>query len=208
MRRVLILLGVLLAGAASLTAAAPPAENPGALPILLGLDAVRHELKLDSLQRAVLNSLRDEYKADVRALVTPLPAPGEARVKAGKEFVRINAKYNKRALSVLNSTQRQRVREIEHQMLGGTMLAAPSVQAKLGLSDRQKQQIETLRRQTLAYVAKVNRQFEEGKIGYFERLSLLRARRLSSGTAALKVLTPVQRDAFLALGGKKLSISA
>lgn len=208
MRRILTSLGVLLAAAASLTASTAPIDHPGALPVLLGLDAVQQELKLDSLQRAVLGSLRGEYKAAVRNLVTPIPAVGLERVAAEKEFMKINARYNKRALSVLNATQRTRLKEIEHQILGGTMLNAPSVQARLGLSEKQKQKIESLRQKNLAYVAKVNRQFEEGKIGYFERLSLLRARRVSQGEAALKVLTPAQRDAFLALGGKKLSISA
>jgi len=208
MRRLLFSLGVLLAAAASLSAATPAVEHPGALPILLGLDAVRQELKLDSLQRAVLSSLRDEYKADVHALVTPMPAPGPARQAAEKEFMQINARYNKRALSVLSGTQRKRLGEIEHQMLGGTMLSVPSVQAKLGLTDKQKQKIEALRQKNLAYAGKVNRQFEEGKIGYFERVSLLRSRRKSSAEAAFKVLTPAQRDAFLALGGKKLVFPA
>lgn len=212
MRRLLFSLGVLLAAAASLSAATPPVtpavEHPGALPILLGLDAVRQELKLDSLQRAVLTSLRDEYKADVHALVTPMPAPGPARQAAEQQFVQINARYNKRALSVLNSTQRKRLGEIEHQMLGGTMLSVPSVQAKLGLTDKQKQKIEAIRQKNLAYAGKVNRQFEEGKIGYFERVSLLRSRRKSSAVDAFKVLTPAQRDAFLALGGKKLAFPA
>ena len=58
----------------------------------------------------------------------------------------------------------------------------------------------------MAYVAKVNRQFESGKIGFHDRLELLRDRRLDQGEAMLNLLTPEQRQAFQSLGGKKFAI--
>lgn len=205
-RRLLLACGLCAVLASSAVATTAPVDHPGALPVLLGLDTVRTELKLDSLQRAVLDSLRGEYKSAARKLVDPMPAEAGARVKAEKELVALTDRYNKRALSVLNSTQRTRFLEIEHQVLGATALYMPSVQKKVALSTSQKKQIETIRQKGVAYVGSVNRQFEEGKIGYQERIELLRSRRLSQGTALLKVLTPEQRSTFVSLGGDKFTI--
>jgi Spy/CpxP family protein refolding chaperone len=85
------------------------------------------------------------------------------------------------------------------------MVYATRVQAKLGLTQQQKQQVEGIRRQGVAYVGKINRKFEEGKISQQQRLQLLRSRRTSQGAEILQVLTPEQRNTVLALEGKKLA---
>jgi len=205
LRKFLLPLVLCAALESSVFATTPAVDHPGALPILLGLDKVRTELKLDSLQRAVLDSLREEYKASARKLVTPMPTTTEQRVAAEKQFVQLNERYNKRAISVLNTSQRKRLLEVEHQLLGATALYTPAVQAKLALTAKQKQQIEAVRLKGVAYVGQINQQFEEGKIGYHDRLELLRTRRLSQGSAILKLLTPEQRETFISLGGEKLA---
>lgn len=206
MLRLVLSLLVCALAASPLSAAIVPSEHPGAVPILLGLDKVRAALKVDSLQRAVLDSIRSEYKASVRKLTNPMPSTPEQRVAAEKELVAINERYNQRALSVLNETQKKRFVQIEHQVLGATMLYSPKVQAKVGLSVDQKKQVMGIHGEEKAYVAKINGQFEAGKISYQDRLELLRTRRLSQGTTLLKLLTPEQRDAFLALGGEKITL--
>jgi len=180
-------------------------EHPGSVPVLLGLDKVRAELKLDSLQRAVLDSIRSEYKSAANKLVPPAGATQDQRAAAEKSLLQLNDRYNRRALSVLNDHQRQRFSEIERQMLGASAVFVPSVQGKLSLSDKQKQQVESIRLSGLAYVGKINRQFEEGKIGYSDRIKLLHDRRMSQGASLMKVLTPEQRAALLTLEGKKFS---
>ncbi|HRJ73024.1 MAG TPA: hypothetical protein PLS03_12440 [Terrimicrobiaceae bacterium] len=206
MLRAVLLPVLFLALASSLPATTPAVDSPGSLPILLGLDSVRKELKVGSLQRAVLDSLRSEYKSEVRKLTNPMPATPAQRLAAESRLASLNERYNARAMSVLNDSQRARLREIEHQVLGGTKLISPSVQKKLGLTTKQKLSIEALRRKGLDDVGKVNRQFEEGRISYQERIDLLRDRRLSQAEAFLKVLTPEQRNAFLLLGGAKFTI--
>jgi len=181
-------------------------EHIGSVPILLGLDKVRQELKLNSLQKAVLDSLRDEYKTAARKIADPLPTTQDQRVAAETKLQALNVRYNNRALSVLNDSQRKRFLEIEHQVLGATTLYSPKVQKTLGLTAQQVASVEKLRQKGLVTVGKINHQFEEGKIGYQERLSLLRSRRLSQGTALLKVLTPAQLTSFEALGGKKVAL--
>ena len=205
LRLALSLLACLVA-VSSLNATIAPTDHPGATPILLGLDKVRVELKLDSLQRAVLDSIRSEYKSAVRKLTNPMPVTPEQRAAAEKELVAINERYNQRALSVLNDAQRKRFVQIEHQVLGAGMLYSPKVQSKLALTVDQKKQVNTALDQEKAYVAKINRQFEAGKISYQDRLELLRNRRLAQGESLLKLLTPGQRDTFLALGGEKIAL--
>jgi hypothetical protein len=161
-------------------------------------------LKLDSLKRALLDSLRGEYKSAARKLTNPMPVTAQERAAAEKQLLQLNERFNKRALSVLNDDQRAKLSEIEGRFLGATMVYAPRVQAKLGLTEQQKQQVEGIRRQGVAYVGKINRKFE-GKISQQQRLQLLRSRRTSQGAEILQVLTPKQRNTMLALEGKKLA---
>lgn len=204
MIRTAVLLAILLT--ASLARATTQAvEHPGSLVLLLGIERVQKELKVDSLQAAVLDSLRQEYKSAARSLTHPMPQTPEERSAAEKKLLALNERYNQRALSTLSDTQRVRLLEIEHQILGPTKLVSPQVQKKLGVNAQQAKSIEALRQKGIAYVGQVNRQFEEGKIGYFERIEMLRAKRISLGKSMLKVLTPEQQKSLLALGGRKLA---
>ena len=205
MRRTLL---TSLAAAAwySLAAAAPVSDHPGSLPLLLGVDRVRAELKLDSLQEAVLDSLRREYKEEARKLANPRPVTPAERLAAEARLATLNERYNRRAFSALNPSQRVELEKIEHGVLGATMLYSPSVQRKLGVTPRQKEQIEAIRARGLTYAGRINRQFEAGRIGMHERLQLLRARRLAQSETLLALLSPGQREAFLALGRGRQAI--
>jgi hypothetical protein len=203
-RRLAVFLMV-CAVAASVRATTAAVDHPGSLPILLGVDKVRAELKLDSLQRALLDSLRGEYKSAVRKLTNPMPATAHERAAAEKSLAQLNERFNRRALSILNDDQRVKLAEIEHKFLGATIIYAPSVQRKLDLTEEQKRQIEGIRQQGVSYVGKINRKFEAGKIGRQQRLQLLRNRRTAQGAQILQVLTPKQRSVVLALEGKKLA---
>lgn len=191
--------------APTLWATTAPVDHLGSLPILLGVERVRAELRLDSLQRALLDSLRGEYRSAARKLTNPLPQTAPDRAVAHAKLLRLNEQFNRRALSILNPTQRAKLSAIEAKFLGATLLYSPAVQAKLKLTDQQKQRIEAIRQKGLVYVGKVNRKFEEGKIGQQARLQLLRSRRTAQGAEMLRLLTPEQRDAVLALGGQKIA---
>ncbi|GAT32864.1 hypothetical protein TSACC_21266 [Terrimicrobium sacchariphilum] len=195
--RILTLLAALALGlmpqAKAVTAAV---EHPGSVPILLGIEKVRDELKLNSLQRAVLDSLRAEYKNAARQIVAANPTTPEQRLEAEKKLLALNDRYNERALSTLNTTQRAKFMKIERKVLGALVLYTPSVQKELALAPKQIQAIEKIRQSGLKQVGKINRKFEAGKIGYQERLDLLRARKMASSEALLKVLTPTQKAEF------------
>ena len=124
---------------------------------------------------------------------------------AHAKLLRLNEQFNRRALSILNPAQRSKLSAIEAKFLGATLLYSPAVQKKLKLTDEQKQRIEAIRQKGISYVGKVNRKFQEGKISQQRRLQLLRSRRTAQGAEMLRLLTPEQRDAVLALGGRKVA---
>ena len=127
------------------------------------------------------------------------------RTGRGQFFWICERQFNRRALSILSPAQRVKLSGLEAKFLGPTVLYSPAVQAKLKLTDEQKQRIEAIRQKGLVYVGKVNRKFEEGKISQQRRLQLLRSRRMAQGAEMLRLLTPEQRNTVLALGGKKIA---
>jgi len=182
-----------------------PKDHPGSLAILLGNDSVRADLKLRSLQRAVLDSLRSDYRADARAIVAKV---AKKELDATSAFAKLSAltdHYDARALSTLNPEQRTRLRQIEQQILGGAILVSPDIQKSLALTDPQKAKIEKIRVKGLEAVDKVNHRYDAGKISLNERLLELKDHRKDTADAMLKVLTKEQRAAFVAAEGKKFT---
>jgi len=196
-----ILLAALFATAITLplSAQSGSSEHPGAVVLLLGSDNVRKELGLTSLQRAILDSLRQEYLEKVQNLTRPNPSTPQA---AGNSIVALDAieqTYNQRALSALNPRQRTQLRSIEHTVAGGMMLLVPSVQEQLGLSGSQAKKIDAYGRQLENTNQKLIRQVEGGQITPARRLNLLRAERLKTSSRMESVLTPAQLQQLVTL---------
>jgi Spy/CpxP family protein refolding chaperone len=207
----LLLVASFLAVAAPLTQAATtspapivlPATPPGSLAILLGVDGVRRDLNLTSLQRAVLNDIRDEYREEARAIVAKAGSGLEAKKQAQARLEKLTASYDRRALRTLNTGQRARLEQIQSQILGGYMLLSPKLQQELGLTDKQKQKIAKIWAKGQKYVSKVNGWFEKGEISFYEKLLDLRENRQDRSDDILGVLTKTQRAKFDQLAGPK-----
>lgn len=199
-----------LAAAASFTQAAAPAASPiptkapGSAAVLLGVDSVRKEMHLTSLQRAVLNDIRNEYRDDARAIVAKTKADLESKKQAQANLDALTASSDRRALRVLNDDQRQRLAEIEFQVRGGYELLSPALQQKLGLTARQKAQIAKIWLRGDKYTSKVNAKFEKGEISLYQRLLDLRENRLDRSDDFLAVLTKDQYSKFEKLAGEKI----
>ncbi len=118
MRHLLAAAGVALLALTPSTPAWRRPIIPERLPLLAGIEAVRSDLKLNSLQRAVLDSLRDEYKTASRKIFTPRPETPEAQAEALKKLKVLNAQYNARVLSTLNPAQQKRLVQVEQQVIG------------------------------------------------------------------------------------------
>lgn len=194
----------ILAASSLFAAAAPIRENPGSLPILISLDHVSKELHLTSLQRSIIAGLRSDYRAAaIKLMKTPHQTPAELAA-AQKKLEQLSVSYNQRAMDVLRPQQQHRLREIERQILGGTLLVAPSEQNLLGLSTEQKQKIEKIHQDSYQKAMEIDLRADQGKMDYHQQILALRKNRKSHGLKMLKVLTPEQRKMWEASKGEKL----
>jgi len=190
--RLLLTLTFVVASFTALQAKPTAAEFTGSLPLLLTSDNVRDELELNSLQRAVLDSMRSEYKNEARKLVATQPQTAEARTIAQGKLDALNEKYNSRAISALSTNQAEELLTIQHALLKGFTLILPAVQARLQLNRNQRNQISAIQSKFAAYNGKVNHDFEAGKISSFERRARLAKYRAEQSAAMENVLTPAQ----------------
>ena len=178
-----------------------PADHLGSVPILLGLDSVRKELKITTSQADRLDIVRADFKSGARKLTAQAPMSPTARRSAAAALAKLKTKANADALAVLTPTQRCRLAQIEYQVLGGTMLLSHSVQKTLKLSVSQIAVIGKLENKGIAYAGSVNQRFEDGKISHHERLILLRTNRTKQAEAMIRLLSPAQRQALMTLCG-------
>lgn len=196
------ILAVVIIGTCSSGAAlAADTGFPGSAAVLLGNEAVRRDLSLSRSQCAALDTIRANYKTDVRQVTAHYPQNTVEKKAANATIKSLNEQYNAKALAVLNPGQLQRLDQIGHQTLGGWMLLLPRIQDSLHLAESQKKLIAEIHAGGEGIVESVNRDFEEGKISLQERLDKLRSWRLKESKKLLRVLTAEQRRALQALQG-------
>lgn len=183
---------VVAATNSSSTAAPATKENPGSLPILISLDHVGKELHLKSLQRSVIAGLRNDYRAAAMKITEAERESSSDTAQLQMQLDHLTTTYNERVLALLNPHQRQRLREIERQVLGGTILTTPSEQQFLGLTEEQKKKIALLAEDDHKKAASINLKAKQGKLNYHRQIMALRKNRLKHANAMLKVLTPAQ----------------
>lgn len=204
MKRALFLTALL--SAALLTTATAASDSPASVPVLLGLEPVREDLKLTTLQCALLDSLRAEYKAKVGVVAAVGLADKKAAPKAATDIASYRATYNRRALNVLSPAQQTRLRQIERQMLGATLLTSVSEQKLLGLNERQVLKIGEISAYEQKKAAAIMKKFSEGKCTAFRKDIDLRRLQKTVGRSIYALLTPEQRKQWLGLTGPKLKL--
>jgi hypothetical protein len=204
MKRALLLTALL--AVALLTSATAASDSPASVPVLLGLEPVRQDLKLTTLQCALLDSLRAEYKAKVGVVAAVGLADKKAAPKAAADIASYRATYNRRALNVLSPTQQTRLSQIERQMLGATILTSVSEQKLLGLNERQVRKISEISAYEQKKAAAIMKKFNDGKSTSFSKDIDLRNLQKTIGRSIYAHLTPDQRKQWLGLTGPKLKL--
>jgi len=204
MKRALLLTALLTV--ALLTSATAASDSPASVPVLLGLEPVRQDLKLTTLQCALLDSLRAEYKAKVGVVAAVGLADKKAAPKAAADIASYRATYNRRALNVLSPTQQTRLSQIERQMLGATILTSVSEQKLLGLNERQVRKISEISAYEQKKAAAIMKKFNDGKSTSFSKDIDLRNLQKTIGRSIYAHLTPDQRKQWLGLTGPKLKL--
>jgi len=216
MKHTLSLLAVVLLSASALTAAdsgccvGPSCfslpESPSSMPVLLGLEPVRKDLKLSSLQEALLDSLRAEYKAKVGVTASAGLLDPKIASKCEADLKVWRVSYNKRALRILSPSQQTRLREIERQVLKGYFLNSPSEQKLLGFTPQQTKKSADITSYDHQQASRIMADFHAGKISHFKKD--IELHRLQSRTARsmMHLLTPAQQRKYLGLTGPKLKL--
>lgn len=216
MKHTLSLLAVVLLSASALTAAdcgccVGPSrfslpESPSSMPVLLGLEPVRKDLKVSSLQEALLDSLRAEYKAKVGVTASAGLLDPKIASKCEADLQAWRVSYNKRALRILSPSQQTRLREIERQMLKGYFLNSPSEQKVLGFTPQQSKKAAEISSYDRLQGSKIMADFHTGKISHFKKD--IELHRLQSRTARsmMHLLTSAQQRQYLGLTGPKLKL--
>ena len=198
------LLSSLSAADSTTVPVAPSKENPGSLPILISLEHVGHDLHLTSLQKSVVAGLRNDYRAAAMKITQAGRAASSDTVQLQMKLDHLATTFNERALAVLNPPQRLRLREIERQILGGTLLTSPSEQKFLEMTNAQKKKIAAIHQDSMKQASVINREATEGKLNYHQQIMALRKIRKQHAVAMLKVLTPAQLQTWKSAQGAKL----
>lgn len=181
-------------------------DHPGSVAVLLGLDPVRQDLKLSSLQCALLDSLRSEYKSRARK-ITAIGMDGEdAALRAGWDLRKLRKKYNERALAVLSSSQQDRLRQIERQQLKGNLLTSPAEQQLLGLSVQQQQKIAAISVSQSSQITAINAKYNNSMGSSFLKDLSLHNLQGQTSKQMLAVLTEKQKKSWLILSGQKMGL--
>jgi len=206
MKRTSLLLLAALTATLSFASAKVASDSPASVPVLLGLEPVRQDLKLSSLQCALLDSLRAEYKAKVGVVAAVGLADKKATPKAAADLDSYRVTYNRRALDVLNSGQQQRLHQIERQMLGPVILTSPSEQKLLGITPKQQQKLVDIHRYDQTKAAEITSNYHAGKISSFRKDFELRRLQKTTGRSIYAQLNAEQRKQWLGLAGPKLKL--
>jgi len=181
-------------------------DSPASIPVLLGLDPVREDLHLSSLQCALLDSLRSEYKSQARQITAIGMADRDAALRANWDLKDLRKQFNTRALNVLNPSQQDRLRQIERQMLGGNLLTSESEQKLLGLTPEQQASLAILDKSNQAAAAAITARFNNGKTSNFSKDIQLHRLQQNTSNKMLAVLTPKQKKQWEILSGQKLGL--
>lgn len=184
-----------------------PVRRPGALPALITDERIQKDLSLTRQQKDQVNDLRLRHRDAVRKAVKGVDYQSDAsKASAQRSIDAITASYNAQLLRVLNATQRERLVQIERQVLGGFHLLDAGVRDELQLTNAQKARLARILQRHRTNVANINGWYESGEIGNYERILYLRQDRERRGNEMRRLLTREQRTAFDAMAGDPLAI--
>jgi hypothetical protein len=205
-KNLLAILGLALASSVPLHATTRATDYPGSVTMLMEIPSVRSDLALSRDQVAQVNSLCRELKSRSQTLLKA-PTSGATGLTSDQRLFALIDGNNARALALLNPAQFARFSELQNRILSYSMLVSPQIQKQLCLTRRQSAAVESLRVRGLEFVAEMNRSFGSGVISHKNRVEILRDYRVRQAEEMKTLLTPTQRNTFVALCGKPLAKS-
>lgn len=130
--------------------------------MLLSNPQVRTDLALTPQQIQKIDALTAGFQADAsRKMGGKTDTPTQAQVKSIDDEV---AAYNRELGNALTPEQRQRVRQIQIQMVGNVALLEPTIQKRLGLSPEETKKIDAAAQGNVAKVKELRQKLALGEV--------------------------------------------
>lgn len=200
------LAALLAAVAAPSRVASQVIEDAKPDPLLLLLQKnVQDDLRLSPEQKARLKASEEKTQAGVKKVFEDLEKGGTA-AKAQQEINRINEAANnvlKDVRKTLSREQHKRFKQIELQYAGLDAFEAPEVQKELGLLDKQKERIHSVRQDLEQKVKRI----VSGGGSPESLIEQLNPVRKDSMQRAISVLTEEQKKKWQEMTGPLLELN-
>jgi hypothetical protein len=130
--------------------------------MLLSNPKVRADLALTPQQIQKIDALTAGFQADAsRAMGDKKGPPDEAVIASLDDEV---AAYNRELGNALTPEQRQRVRQIQIQMVGNVALLEPAIQKRVGLSSEETKKVEAAAQGNVAKVKELRKKLALGEV--------------------------------------------
>ena len=169
---------------------------------LLQVDEVQAELKLSAEQKEKANTAHDDFMTARRQIFAEVDKESGER---GSKMKELKDKTVETLATVLNETQRKRLREIILQVNGAAELDNHEIAAELKITPEQEKKLSEVRKANATARREALKALKEGGEGSrSEKLSELQA---NGDKKLLEVLTPEQRKQFETLKGKEFKLN-
>lgn len=210
---------LLLSAWACLAGAQGSVDLPDLPVFLLRYPAVANELKLTPAKVAEIAAIERKWTNRYMAMIAPTPQnPNQVRQPTRKEMAEALKKKDASIASLLSAPQKARLKQIGYQYAGGFALTDRKVAKLLGMSEKQRHDIEAEGLRAIQRMnAATNNTVPRGS-GFRNRPSSMKeaiARQTAArtkmmaelGKAARRTLTPKQWNQWMSLQGKAFPVS-
>lgn len=171
----------------------------GNMSMLLMREDVKTEIKLTAEQSTKLEDMRTAMMQDMQAKFQGGGAGDQDEIR--KVVTEMMKKAEKDALTVLDDSQKKRLKELWIQRSGNRVVTNEDIQKELGMTDDQKSQIKKLMTAQEEANAEIRQKMMNGEMDRSEIRPLMEKNNKALDAELGKVITKDQADKLKAMGG-------
>lgn len=168
--------------------------------MLLNMKDVQTDMKLSDDQVAKLKTLSDQQREDMRSAMENARASGDMS-SMGEARKKINDEYKPKYDAVLNAEQMTRLDQLFLQFRKGQALSDADLQQKLGMTEDQKGQVETLFKQQQDANRALFEKVRNQEMTQDDAFAAFRKNNDILSDQLMKILTPDQQAKLTAMEG-------
>lgn len=174
---------------------------------LLGRADVQTDIGATAEQKSAIQTLQTKQREAMQAMMEEMRngggfgSPEEMRTKMQEN----QAKWDKEALALITPEQATRVKQIKIQLAGNQAVLDKEVQKSLNMTEAQLSAVKTAQNKQQADQQDLMEQMRNGEIDRTEMQPAMQKITETFNKALGEILTQEQKDALVALGGKKFT---